>query len=244
MRKGLIPLLFGFIPLTGFAQPCGGPTPADMEGPFYKAGAPAKTSLVEPGSKAEKLVLSGRVLSADCKPLAGVKLDFWQADAEGTYDNAGYRYRGDLLTDFPEDETALAAVQPVYEELTGWMAPTTGAKHEGDLPAKARDAGKFKAEVCKSLSAPLSCEDLRLDVRHFASFGGVDLPSPLDSGGNLKTNFSYDPGLGGEIVVVRAFYEWTLAAKLPEAVGLSNMPNGDRLIVATAAFRNEPFPTP
>jgi protocatechuate 3,4-dioxygenase beta subunit len=70
-----------------------------MEGPFYKAGAPARTSLVEPGSKAEKLVVSGRVLSADCKPLAGVKLDFWQADAEGAYDNAGYRYRGVVTTD-------------------------------------------------------------------------------------------------------------------------------------------------
>jgi adenylosuccinate synthase len=50
----------------------------------------------------------------------------------------GYRYRGDLLTDFPEDETALAAVEPEYEELTGWMTPTSGAKSEADLPAKAR----------------------------------------------------------------------------------------------------------
>jgi adenylosuccinate synthase len=50
----------------------------------------------------------------------------------------GYRYRGDLLSDFPEDETSLAEVQPVYEELTGWMTPTTGAKLESDLPAKAR----------------------------------------------------------------------------------------------------------
>jgi hypothetical protein len=114
----------------------------------------------------------------------------------------------------------------------------------GQAQTQKFDAGKFKAEVCKSLGAPLSCADLRLDVRHFPSFGGIDLPSPLDGGGNLKTNFSYDPGLGGEIVVVRAFYQWTLAAKLPEAVGLGNMPNGDRLLVATSAFRNEPFPNP
>jgi adenylosuccinate synthase len=50
----------------------------------------------------------------------------------------GYQYRGDILTDFPEEETSLAAAEPVYEELTGWMTPTTGAKNEGDLPAKAR----------------------------------------------------------------------------------------------------------
>ena len=50
----------------------------------------------------------------------------------------GYRYRGEILTDFPEEESALAAVEPVYEELSGWMTPTTGAKSEADLPAKAR----------------------------------------------------------------------------------------------------------
>jgi adenylosuccinate synthase len=50
----------------------------------------------------------------------------------------GYRYRGEVLTEFPEEESALAEVQPVYEELSGWMCPTTGVTSEGDLPAKAR----------------------------------------------------------------------------------------------------------
>ena len=50
-------------------------------------------------SKAEKLVLTGIVRSADCRPLAGVTLDFWHADASGAYDNAGYRYRGVVTTD-------------------------------------------------------------------------------------------------------------------------------------------------
>ena len=75
------------------------PTPADIEGPFYKAGAPARSSLIEPGSKAEKLVLTGQVLQADCKPLAKVTLDFWHADEQGAYDNAGFRYRGLVTTD-------------------------------------------------------------------------------------------------------------------------------------------------
>jgi adenylosuccinate synthase len=50
----------------------------------------------------------------------------------------GYRYRGDLITEFPEEELALAALEPVYEDIEGWMSPTTGAKNETDLPAKAR----------------------------------------------------------------------------------------------------------
>ena len=50
----------------------------------------------------------------------------------------GYRYRGDILTDFPQEEAVLAEVEPVYEEVSGWMTPTGHAKQESDLPAKAR----------------------------------------------------------------------------------------------------------
>ena len=79
---------------------CGAPTPADVEGPFYKAGASRRANFVEAGSSAEKMLLTGVVRSADCKPLANVSLDFWHADDKGEYDSAGYRYRGIVTTDF------------------------------------------------------------------------------------------------------------------------------------------------
>jgi adenylosuccinate synthase len=50
----------------------------------------------------------------------------------------GYRHRGEILTEFPEEESALHEVEPVYEELSGWMTPTSGVTSEADLPAKAR----------------------------------------------------------------------------------------------------------
>jgi len=50
----------------------------------------------------------------------------------------GYRYGGDIITDFPEDETVMQKAEPLYEELSGWMSSTNGAKNEVDLPAKAR----------------------------------------------------------------------------------------------------------
>jgi len=50
----------------------------------------------------------------------------------------GYRWRGDVITDFPDEETAMAELEPVYEEISGWMSSTVGAKNESDLPAKAR----------------------------------------------------------------------------------------------------------
>ncbi len=50
----------------------------------------------------------------------------------------GYRYQGDVLTEFPEEEAVLNEAEPLYEELSGWMAPTSRAQSEADLPAKAR----------------------------------------------------------------------------------------------------------
>jgi protocatechuate 3,4-dioxygenase beta subunit len=45
------------------------------------------------------MVLSGRVLTTNCTPLAGAVLDFWHADDGGNYDNAGYLFRGHQFAD-------------------------------------------------------------------------------------------------------------------------------------------------
>ncbi len=75
------------------------PTPSQTEGPFYKAGSPQRTSLIEPGIAGTKITLTGFVFSTDCRPVARARLDFWQADDKGEYDNAGYRLRGHQLTE-------------------------------------------------------------------------------------------------------------------------------------------------
>ncbi len=74
-------------------------TPAMTEGPYYKEGAPERTSLLEEDTPGTRLLLSGYVLSQDCRPVAGAWLDFWQTDGNGQYDNAGYRMRGFQYTD-------------------------------------------------------------------------------------------------------------------------------------------------
>jgi len=111
----------------------------------------------------------------------------------------------------------------------------------GQAQAQGFDAAAFKNEVCKYLTAPLSCSGLRLDVRRFTNFSSTQLTSPLDAGGAMKTNFSYDPGDGGDVVVVRGFYEFDIPALFPVEISMSNMKGGSRVLIATAAFRNEPF---
>lgn len=79
--------------------PCSGVlTSSNMEGPYYTAGAPQRTSLIEPGMPGTPILILGRVFDRDCNPLAGAKVDFWQADMNGVYDNAGYTLRGYAIT--------------------------------------------------------------------------------------------------------------------------------------------------
>ncbi|WP_165985084.1 carbohydrate-binding protein [Streptomyces sp. YIM 98790] len=75
------------------------PTPPQMEGPYFKPGSPRRTSLVDAGTPGVRLTVSGRVFGLACLPVPDVLLDFWQADTNGAYDNAGHRFRGHQFTD-------------------------------------------------------------------------------------------------------------------------------------------------
>lgn len=131
-----------------------------------------------------------------------------------------------------------------FANFTLENAAAQGARliRTGQAQNQGFDATAFKNEVCKHLGDMLSCAKLQVDVRRFDDFGSSQLTNPLDGQGNLKSNFSYEPGAAGEVVVVRTFYPWDLPSLLPSIISMSNMANNQRLLVATAAFRNEPFP--
>jgi protocatechuate 3,4-dioxygenase beta subunit len=75
------------------------PTPSQTEGPYYKAGSPQRSSLREPGVSGTPVTITGYVFNRSCQPVANAWLDFWQADAQGSYDNSGYRLRGHVFAD-------------------------------------------------------------------------------------------------------------------------------------------------
>jgi protocatechuate 3,4-dioxygenase beta subunit len=87
------------LPLTPECGPQSALTSRQTEGPYYTPNTPQRASLVEPGSRAERLVLGGRVVAPSCQPVAKALLDFWHCDENGSYDNAGFRYRGHLFAD-------------------------------------------------------------------------------------------------------------------------------------------------
>lgn len=67
------------------------PTPWDEIGPFYRPGAPLRSKI------GTGYVLSGTVRSAaDCRPLPGARIEFWQAGPAGVYDEA---HRATIIAD-------------------------------------------------------------------------------------------------------------------------------------------------
>ena len=55
---------------------------------------PLRTSLLEADMPGTRLTLEGIVADTSCTPIANARVDFWQADSKGVYDNQGYRLRG------------------------------------------------------------------------------------------------------------------------------------------------------
>ena len=94
------------------------PTPAQTEGPYFTSSSPQRASLLEAGVTGTLLTITGRVLSTACQPVAGAKLDFWQADNAGAYDNSGYRLRGHQFTDASGNFTLQTIVPGLYPGRT------------------------------------------------------------------------------------------------------------------------------
>lgn len=111
----------------------------------------------------------------------------------------------------------------------------------GQAQTQGFDQAKFKQQVCAKIYGLFNCNaGVYVDVKTFTNFGTVSMPSPIDQNGNFVNNFGYQPGGPGEIVVVRIMYQWPVYVSLL-GFNLSDMSGGKRLLVATAAFRNEPY---
>ena len=80
-----------------------GATASQIEGPFYRDGAPERGDLDLYGDEGQALHLSGVVHAAGyCdEPIEGAVVDLWHANPEGEYDNKtdAMRYRGRVTTD-------------------------------------------------------------------------------------------------------------------------------------------------
>ena len=104
-------------------------------------------------------------------------------------------------------------------------------------------AATFKNAVCARIYGLFDCQNgVYVNVQTYSTFGSISYSPPIDGQGNLdSSNFVYQPGGPGDIVVVQLFYQWPIYVSLMDLSRLSNMSGNKRLLVATAAFRNEPY---
>jgi Flp pilus assembly protein TadG len=113
----------------------------------------------------------------------------------------------------------------------------------GQAQNQGLNATTFKNAVCARVYGLFNCQSgIYVNVQTYSSFGSISYSPPLDNKGNLvTTNFTYQPGGPGDIVVVQLYYQWPIYFTLMDFSSLSNMAGSSRLLVATAAFRNEPY---
>jgi catechol 1,2-dioxygenase len=107
-------------------------TESEILGPFYRFGAPFRSRLAGPEEPGDRLVLTGTVLSSDCRtPLTGALIEVWQANHAGVYDTnkpgnftdaTTFQLRGMLYTNEKgqyEIDTILPGRYPVPPNLPG-----------------------------------------------------------------------------------------------------------------------------
>jgi Flp pilus assembly pilin Flp len=88
----------------------------------------------------------------------------------------------------------------------------------------------FKKKICDGGYGLFTCETLQVETKSYKSFSSADMSqTPVN-------------GFGGPncVVIVRASYNWPIFTN-PLGLHLADTPDGARKIVATAAFRNEPY---
>src|SRR5882672_7918153 len=124
---------------TNAALGCTAPATALVElteGPYYKANPPQNATLRTAGITGTPLTLTGYVSSKSCQPIANAKVDFWQADGNGNYDNSGYTLRGWQLTDANGAyrlETVIPGLYPGRTEHIHFKVTVNGQTYTSQL---------------------------------------------------------------------------------------------------------------
>ena len=124
------------------------PTPTEIDGPYFRLGAPMRSNLLEPGDKPE-LVLSGRVLNEKGTPIPNAVVNVWSSDGIGNYDMVGYKYNGYVFTD-TEGRYEFTTIVPgcyfprdakhIHVKVQGVSSPVTTQLYIEGEPGNEEDA--------------------------------------------------------------------------------------------------------
>jgi Flp pilus assembly protein TadG len=146
------------------------------------------------------------------------------------------------------------------EQLVSNAVDTMSRKiRTGQITAANTTRTAFRTSFCSEISILITCSTteaatpskLFLDIQSYATFAAIPKTIPRVStaaGADINTaGFLYAPGGPGTINMVRAYYRWSIMTDLIRPY-ISDVKPADGsaayfLIVETAAFENEQFPT-
>ena len=127
----------------------------------------------------------------------------------------------------------------------------TGQAQQGTWPNPDADAdphpmteAEFRNAVCGSMSVFIDCagSDFFLDMKSYDSFAEMDTSTPLEDDSTFSDPGSFEFGGPGDIVIVRAYYQWPTNPIFGSmSLASRSLGNGKHLIGSFAAFCNEPF---
>jgi Flp pilus assembly protein TadG len=127
----------------------------------------------------------------------------------------------------------------------------------GQAQTSNMNASQFRTHVCtgdavltKLVSTLFTCSNLFINAQSYSSFAAASTNDPIagfnasnqpvNSNGNVMT-MSWAPGNPGDIVVLQIMYLWpVVGGPLGFSLTTPNS-NGNRLLMSTAVFRNEPY---
>jgi Flp pilus assembly protein TadG len=113
----------------------------------------------------------------------------------------------------------------------------------GQAQNQSMTQAQFSNWVCQNIYALFNCNNLMVNVQSFSSFASATTSAPtltFNAQGQVTNTWTYNPGGPGDIVVVQVMYQWPIVLG-PLGFNLSNLSNGDRLLMSTAVFKNEPY---
>ena len=122
------------------------------------------------------------------------------------------------------------------------VADTARLVRTGQAQTTGFSQADFTQTVCERAVLFLDCTNtMKVDVRVYTDFNDADFDDPIDGDGDFdESGFDFDMGGRNDIVVVRVYYPWPIITDYLGAF-LSNVNGNKRLLVATSAFRTEPF---
>jgi Flp pilus assembly protein TadG len=107
----------------------------------------------------------------------------------------------------------------------------------------------FQSYICTGtntaglVSALFNCNNIMVNVQNYQSFSAANTNNPtltFNGSGAVTNTWVWSPGNPGDIVVMQVMYQWPVILG-PLGFNLSNLGNGNRLLVSTVAFKNEPY---